>query len=180
MLLALVLVQVQLPTSTGFGLGASLTTAGLLLTPYAVATVLGSRLSARVGRRVGPDLVLPMGAAVYGASGVFYVFAHDSVAAVVVVMVLGGLGSGFTFASMPGLILRETPQHETGSVMAFNVLLRFLGFSIGGTLAATCLTSFSGTGEPDLTGFLVTAWTAAGLWIATAVVCLALIAARRR
>lgn len=178
MLLALVMVQVQLPRSTGFGLGVSLMTAGLLISPYAVATVLGSRLSAVVGRRVGADLVLPIGATIYGVSGVVYVLAHESMVGVVVMMTMGGLGSGFTFAAMPSLVLRETPQHETGSVMAFNVLLRFLGFSIGGTLATTVLASFSRTGEPDLTGFLVSAWTASGLWFVTAAVCLALVTGR--
>lgn len=180
MTMGLVMVQAQLPTSTGFGLGEPVTTAGLLLTPYAIASLLGSRLCAVVGRAVGPDLILPIGTSIYFGATVLFALAHDSVWMVAVVMAGAGAGGGFTFAAMPGLVLRSTPPRETGSAMAFNVLLRYLGFAVGSTLATTLLAMFSAGDRPDRPAFLATVWINAGLWLATALICCALIPSRNK
>ena len=38
---------------------------------------------------------------------------------------------GFTFAAIPGLIVRAVPSEETGSAMGFYQVVRYVGFSIG-------------------------------------------------
>lgn len=174
MLMALVMIQVQLPTSTGFGLGQPVTVAGLVLTPYAVLSVLGSRVSTALGSWIGLDLVLPVGAVLYGLATALFALSHDSVWVVAAVMALGGFGSGFTFAAMPGLVLRSTPMQETGSAMSFNVLLRFLGFAAGSTLATSLLALFAERVE-YAEAFRLTVWVNTGLWLLTALISLVLI-----
>lgn len=178
MLIALVMIQVQLPTSTGFGLGMPVTVAGLVLAPYAVLSVAGSRVSSALGDRIGPDLVLPVGAALYVLATALFAVAHDSVWVVAVVMGLAGIGSGFTFAAMPALVLRSTPMHETGSAMSFNVLLRFLGFAAGSTLATSVLALLNSGPRDYAEAFTLTVWVNVALWLGTAVVSLVLMPRR--
>jgi MFS family permease len=174
MLMALVMIQVQLPTSTGFGLGQPVTVAGLVLTPYAVLSVVGSRLSTVLGDRIGIDLVLPVGATLYGVATALFAVAHESIWVVATVMGLAGIGSGFTFAVMPALVLRSTPVEETGSAMSFNVLLRFLGFAAGSTLATSVLALLETSRPSSSEAFTLTVWVNVALWLTTAVVSLAL------
>ncbi|GGO74981.1 MFS transporter [Nocardioides deserti] len=175
MLIALVMIQVQLPTSTGFGLGQPVTVAGLVLTPYAVLSVVGSRLSTALGDWIGLDLVLPVGATLYSAATALFALSHESVWVVAVVMGLAGVGSGFTFAAMPGLVLRSTPMQETGSAMSFNVLLRFLGFAAGSSLATSILALLASSRADYAEAFRLTVWANVGLWLATALLSLVLI-----
>ncbi|WP_258236286.1 MFS transporter [Nocardioides campestrisoli] len=175
MLIALVMIQVQLPTSTGFGLGQPVTVAGLVLAPYAVLSVVGSRLSTALGDWIGLDLVLPVGAMFYSLATALFALSHDSVWVVAVVMGLAGIGSGFTFAAMPGLVLRSTPMQETGSAMSFNVLLRFLGFAAGSSLATSVLALLHSTRSDYAEAFRLTVWVNVALWLCTALISLVLI-----
>jgi len=178
MLLTLVMVAVQLPPSTGFGLGEPASTAGLLLTPYAVATVAGSRLAVLLNRWVRLDHLLPLGALVYVGATLMLATAQESLSALFAVMAISGMGSGLMFAAVPGLIVRSTPMRETGSAMAFNLLLRFLGFSFGSTLAMTCLELFSRSPQPDEKAFTHTVLVAVGIWALTAAISLCLAPSR--
>ncbi|GGD06782.1 MFS transporter [Nocardioides daphniae] len=179
MMLALVMIQVQLPTSTGFGLGQPVTVAGLVLVPYAVLSFVGSRVSLTLGRRIGLDLVLPCGAALYCVAVTAYALGHGSVWAVAGVMTVAGFGSGFTFAAMPGLVLRAVPLAETGSALSFNVLLRFLGFAAGSSLATSLLALFADRVD-YADAFSLTVWVNAALWVGTALVSIVLIPSRTR
>src|SRR6201999_176823 len=53
-----------------------------------------------------------------------------------------GLGLGFTFAALPGLIIASVPQGETSSAMSFYQVTRYVGFSIGSGLAVTFVRAF--------------------------------------
>lgn len=164
LLIGLVMVQVQADPATGFGLGSSVTVAGLMLTPYALATVAGTQLARWLGRRVAVEGLLTLGLVIYLAASVTYWIAHDSVWAVAGVMALGGVGSGFTFASMPLLVVRGLPLTETSSALSFNMLLRYLGFATGSALAVTCLDAFSAH-APDATGFGAAMGVCCAFWV---------------
>ena len=172
MLLTLVVVSVQAPSGTGFGLDASVTTAGLLLVPYSVMSVLGSRLGLGIMTRVRADLVLPFGCLLYLVATVALARWHHEVWQLLVVMAVAGIGSGCTFAAMPGLIVRAVPAAETGSATSFNHVLRYLGFSAGSALALALLEVFSDDGRLVDRSFTATTLVAAGIWLGTAVVTL--------
>lgn len=162
--LTLLMVLVQTRTSAGWGLGESVLVAGLLLVPYSVMSVLGSRVSLLVGRFVDPATVLPFGCAIYLLSSVFIAVWHDQVWHAVVAMVLAGIGSGGTFATLPVLLVRVVPVAETSSALAFNQVLRYFGFSVGSAVGVTVLTLASGP-IPDEHGFVVASLVNAAVWV---------------
>ncbi|WP_277455258.1 MFS transporter [Janibacter sp. DB-40] len=142
LLFPLVVIVVQDPT---WGMGYGATVAGLLLVPYALASVVGSRLSQRLMTRVEATRLLPLGSATYLSAFVLLVVAHDTVWQLLLAMAVAGLGSGLTFAGIPGLLVASVPRSETGSAIAFTMVVRYLGFSVGSALAVTALT-FGGEG----------------------------------
>lgn len=163
MLIGLVMVQVQ-AAEPGFGLARSVSAAGLMLTPYAISTVIGSQLATRAAQRVpGHRPLLPVGLVLYLSASIGLLLWHDSIWTVAAVMAVGGLGSGCTFASMPGLVVRGLPVAETSSALSFNLLLRYLGFAVGSALAITCLDVFS-TVAPDAAGFSAAVIVCCGVW----------------
>jgi MFS family permease len=86
-------------------------------------------------------------------------------------MAVGGLGSGFTFSSLAVLIVPHVPQQETGSAMAFNMVLRYLGFSVGSAVSVTLMAVYGG-GQQGFVWTLVTmaavfAAVAVGAWLLT-------------
>ncbi|WP_203336280.1 MFS transporter [Nocardioides limicola] len=143
-LLTFAVIVVRADGSAGFGLGLSVAAAGLVLVPYAVLSVAGSRVALAVSRAVGPKVLLPTGALVFGSSLVMMALVHDHLWQVLTAMAIGGLGSGFTFSSMATLIVPHVPAAETGSAMAFNQLLRYLGFSAGSAVSVALISLFGG------------------------------------
>lgn len=140
-LLTLVIVLVQNPD---WGLDQSLAVAGLMLTPYSLMSVVGSRLSLAAVDRFGPDLVLPLGCGIFMCSTMGVALVHDHVAWAVLWMAVGGLGSGFSFSSLAVLIIPHVPSEETGSAMAFNMVLRYLGFSVGSAVSVALMAVYGG------------------------------------
>lgn len=143
-LLTVVVLLVRADGSAGWGLDRGAAAAGLVLVPYAVLSVTGSRVALRVARRFGAHLLLPIGASVFASSMVLIAVRHDTLAQALVAMAVGGLGSGFTFSSLPMLIVPHVPREETGSAMAFNQLLRYLGFSVGSAVTVALLEVYGG------------------------------------
>ena len=172
LLLATVVRFVQTPPSAGYGFGASVVTAGLVLLPFSMASVLSNRVAGFIARRLDPLLVLPIGCLVFVAAMLEFAFARADMLHVVIAMTIAGLGVGCTFAAMPGLIVRAVPPHETGSAMSFNQVLRYVGYSTGSALSATILEMHTppGAALPTDRGYGVIAFVGCGLWIASALV----------
>jgi predicted MFS family arabinose efflux permease len=147
LLISLVIRYVQTPASAGYGFGASVVVAGLVLLPFSIASVTASRVAPLIARRTSPDLVLPAGCAIFVAAALMFVFARGQLWEVFVVMAVAGLGVGCTFAALPGLIVRSVPPEETGSAMSFNQVLRYVGYAIGSALSATILAAHTPTGR---------------------------------
>jgi len=78
---------------------------------------------------------------------------------------------GFTFAAMPGFIVRAVPPHETGSATGFYQVLRSIGLSVGSALSAAVLSVFTHKGNtlPEARGFEVALLIGVGLCVLTAV-----------
>ncbi|MGB3481320.1 MAG: MFS transporter [Mycobacterium sp.] len=176
--LTLLMVLVQVQTPAGWGLGQPVAIAGLMLVPYSVMSVLGSRISLWVGRRVDPSRVLPVGCAIYLLSTVQLMFAHDHVWQALLSMALAGLGSGSTFATLPVLLVRAVPTAETSSALAFNQVLRYIGFSVGSAVGITVLSLVSGP-VPNEHGFVAAMAVNAGLWLLAILVVLGAVSGRR-
>lgn len=164
-LLTLAVLLVSSDGSAGWGLGLDATAAGAVLVPYALMSVSGSRAALWVSRVWGPGSVLPIGCLVFAGSLAFLALDHDSLTQTLVAMAIGGLGSGFSFSSLAVLMVPHLPAQETGSALAFNQLLRYLGFAVGSATTVALLTSYGG----DQDAFRATALTLSTLCLVTAV-----------
>jgi predicted MFS family arabinose efflux permease len=138
---------VQAPAVVGYGFAASVVVAGLCLVPLSVTSLAVSRtlpwLSAHLGRRA----LLPLGSLVVALAGGFFALFHTSLWQAFVMMALLGVGIGSTSAAIPGLLVRAVPESETGSVMGFYQVVRYIGFSLGSALTASILASHTPVGQ---------------------------------
>ncbi|HWI13278.1 MAG TPA: MFS transporter, partial [Burkholderiales bacterium] len=176
LLLATVVRYVQTPTSAGYGFGASIVVAGLVLVPFSAASVAASRVGPYIARRTSAELVLPIGCVIFIIAMLGFGEARGALWQIFVVMALAGLGVSCTFAAMPALIVRAVPVHETGSAMSFNLVLRYIGYATGSALSAAILDMHTPPGRtlPLASGYDAIAWTGCALWLLAAIVSFAL------
>src|SRR3954454_3071078 len=145
---------VQEPTSTGYGFGASVTTAGLFLLPSTIAIVVVGQMAGMLERRIGSRGSLIGGALFALASYVLLVADRSHQAEIYVAAGLLGIGIGLSFSAMANLIVQNVRQEQTGVATGMNAVTRTLGGAFGGQLAATLLASeLSAGGNPTSSGF---------------------------
>lgn len=171
MFLPLLTDYVQTSSRAGYGFGASVVVAGLMLLPFSVLSVSMSRVAVWFGRRVGERWVIPLGALVLAAAVGYFDRTGHHLWQGFVSMALAGIGVGFTFAAMPGLIVRSVPADETGSALGFYQVVRYVGFSGGSALAASLLAAYTRHGQqlPSRSGFVTAMAVGSGLCLVTAV-----------
>ena len=146
---------IQVPKSEGYGFGVSVVIAGCSLIPLSIGTYLSSRLAVLYERRFGRRSVIPFGAMLFALSIVFFALEHGSLWMAFVSTGISGVGVGFTFAAMPGYIVRAVPAHETGSAMGFYQILRSIGLAMGSAVSAVVLAAYTPAGSllPSVGGF---------------------------
>ena len=172
LLVPIIVVFVQIPTSTGFGLGASLVVSGLVLVPLSVGSFVASRFLIVYERRFGSRSMIPLGSVVFAAGAAFFALEHSTLWEAFVTAAICGLAVGFTTGAMPGFIVRAVAHSETGSAMGFYQVIRSIGLTVGSALSAAVLLAHTPHGQvlPDVGGFVATLVIAAGLCLVTAVV----------
>jgi EmrB/QacA subfamily drug resistance transporter len=146
---------VQLPRSTGFGFGASVTEAGLFLLPSTAVMLFAGPVAGLVGTRFGSKVSLLAGTLFAALSFAFLSAEHEHRWAVYCATALMGLGIGFAFASMANLIVEAVDQRETGVATGMNTIMRTIGGSIGGQVSATILASHTAAGLPTSSAFTI-------------------------
>jgi predicted MFS family arabinose efflux permease len=137
---------VQAPEAAGYGFGAGLLLAGLMLMPLSFGSMASTWFSRWLSARLGWQAVLPTGAAIVALVGVFLAAARSAPWEIVVAVAVLGLGISTTFAAMPALIIRAVPPHETGSATGLNAVLRSIGGSIGSAASIALLSTFTPAG----------------------------------
>jgi EmrB/QacA subfamily drug resistance transporter len=145
---------VQEPASTGYGFGASVTTAGLFLLPSTIAIVVVGQMAGVLERRIGSRGSLIGGALFALASYVMLVVDRSQEWEIYVAAGLLGVGIGLSFSAMANLIVQNVRQEQTGVATGMNAVTRTLGGAFGGQVAATLLAGQLGAdGNPTSTGF---------------------------
>jgi MFS family permease len=163
-LLTLAVVVVRADES-GFGLHRSVVVAGLIFVPYSLMSVLGNQAAGAVRSRVGHRALLPIGCSIFLVATLSLALFHEQLWHVFLAMALGGTGCGFTFSSLAVLMLPHVPSGETGSAMAFNQVLRYVGFTVG-SAASPALVAALGGGTAGFRSALVvisSVWLGAGV-----------------
>jgi EmrB/QacA subfamily drug resistance transporter len=129
----------QSPESTGYGFGFTVTEAGLLLMPTALAQLLAGPPATRIAARIGFRALLSLGAVCITASFLINTFAHAHPWELVAGGVLLGAGITFAFAAMANLIVDAVAQSEVGIATGINTVMRTVGGSFGAATATAIL-----------------------------------------
>ncbi|GGT53754.1 MFS transporter [Streptomyces coeruleorubidus] len=164
---SLVLPQLlQLPKSTGYGLGQSMVVAGLLVAPLGLTMMFTAPVYARLSAKYGPKVTLILGLLIiaigYGAGLGLMSAAWQSL----VISVLLGAGIGLAYSSLPALIVGAVPASETGAANGLNTLMRSIGTSVSsaviGMVLANTADNVGGVEIPTMHGFRVSFLIATG------------------
>ncbi|MFT3866698.1 MAG: MFS transporter [Solirubrobacterales bacterium] len=172
MFLTIVTEYVQTPASTGFGFGKSTLMAGVCLVPFSLTGLVASRIMTIIAPHFETRTILTFGALTISVAGAFFAVLHDAYWQSCLMMGVLGIGFGFTFAAIPGVITRAVPPTEVGSTMGFYQVVRSTGFSIGSAAVASILAAdaISGSVYSGQRGYVTAAWIGTGVSVAAAVV----------
>src|ERR1051325_6460532 len=132
---------VELPTSTGFGFGASVTKAGLFMVPATLGMLVAGPVSGRLSTTVGSELPAVLRSFFSCAGFVILAAAHGSDWEIYTAMGVLGIGIGFAFASMANLIVEAVPGNQTGVATGMNTIVRTIGGAIGSQVSAGIVTA---------------------------------------
>ncbi|MDO3636226.1 MFS transporter [Mycolicibacterium arseniciresistens] len=172
----------ELPASTGYGLGQSMLHTGLWLAPGGLAMMVSAPVAARIAAVRGPRFTLVIGGAVVSASYLSGLALIQSPWQVMMFNVLVSVGVGLAFASLPALINAAVPMSETAAANGINALARALGTSISsaviGAILAGLTVTVGGAVFPTLNALRIALVVAAGA-AALATVMALLIPARK-
>ena len=142
--MSLVLPQLlQLPTRTGFGLGRSLLTAGLVMAPSGLVMMAFAPVSAAVSRTKGPKVTLMIDALLVAAGYGLDIVLMSQVWHLVLVSCVIGAGIGFTYGAMPALIMGAVDPSETAAANSLNTLMRSIGTSCASAVAGVVLSQMT-------------------------------------
>ncbi|MBL1094916.1 MULTISPECIES: MFS transporter [Streptomyces] len=158
--ISLVLPQLlQLPESTGYGLGESMVVAGLCMAPLGLTMMLVAPVYARIAARRGPKATLLLGMLViavgYGAG----IGLMNAAWQTVIIAVVVGAGIGLAYSSLPALIIGAVDASETGAANGLNTLMRSIGTSVSSAVIGMVLAHMSRrmgpVAVPTMAGFRV-------------------------
>ncbi len=147
----------QLPGSTGYGLGQSVLAAGLWLAPPGLMMMFLSPVGGRLSTRRGPKFTLVLGVSILGLGYVVGVFAMGSTWGLLAAGLVINSGVALAYGAMPSIIMGAVPRSETASANGFNTLMRSLGTTIGaaviGLVLAQMTIPLGGAAVPSEAGF---------------------------
>jgi EmrB/QacA subfamily drug resistance transporter len=144
----------QLPTSTGFGFGASVVVSGLYLLPATIGMTILGVMAGRISARFGSRSALLVGTLFSAASFLMLAVAHGDPWEMLVAAALLGVGIGLAFAALGNLIVQAVSSSQTGVASGMNTVMRTLGGALGGQLSATFIAgNLAADDLPTVTGF---------------------------
>ncbi|MEH0845542.1 MFS transporter [Micromonospora sp. CPCC 205711] len=171
---------VQTPTVAGYGFGASITQAGLLMLPMLVAMFVAGILAGRLEAGFSPKAQLATGAAFNVLAAAMLTVAHDTRWEVGIAGALVGLGIGLAFASMANLIVGNVPAGQTGVATGMNANIRTIGGAIGAAVVSGVITAHpQANGLPREAGFTLGFLVLTGLALAALLAALVVPSPRR-
>ncbi|MEU9880874.1 MFS transporter [Streptomyces phaeochromogenes] len=165
-LLALPMI-VELPPATGYGLGKTVTVAGVLLVPLGVAAAIAGPLTGRLERLLGQRGVMALTMIVLSASSLV-MFAGRGIWALALASLLTGIGQGLGLTAVMNMLVKSVPSEHTGAVSGLAFVLKAVGSVLGAQIAASVLAAHldPGTQAPTWNGFEAVYWISASLGFA--------------
>lgn len=147
----------EMPVSTGYGLGQSILHAGLWMAPGGLMMMIFAPVSGILINKIGPKPTLAIGATVLGVGYLVALFLMNSPWQLMIAAIIGSSGVGIGYAAMPTLIMGAVPITEAGAAVGLNGLMRSVGTTVASAVMALVLTSstieLGGIAFPDHTAF---------------------------
>jgi EmrB/QacA subfamily drug resistance transporter len=145
---------VQTPSAAGYGFGASITRAGLMLLPSAVTMFITGMFAGRLAVRLGGKTLVTGGCLIGAAAMAVLAFAHHQQWEIYFSAALMGVGFGLAFSAMSALIVMAVPASQTGVASGMNANIRTIGGSIGSAAMASIVTArLASSGLPLESGY---------------------------
>jgi MFS family permease len=171
---------VQTPTVAGYGFGATISQAGLLMLPMLVAMFVAGLLAGRLESRFNAKAQLATGAAFNLLASAMLTEMHDTRWEIGIAGGLVGLGIGLAFASMANLIVGSVPARQTGVATGMNANIRTIGGAIGAAVVSGVITAHpQANGLPRESGFTLGFLVLTGLALTAVLAALAVPSPRR-
>jgi MFS family permease len=130
----------QTPSAVGYGFGATVLHAGILLLPSAIGSFLGAPIGARLIGSFGPKVPMVAGGLLAGLALLSLAPWHGAQMDVYVASGVMGLGIGLAYAAMPAFINSAVPVEQSGVANGMNAVLRTVGGAVGTAVATAILT----------------------------------------
>ncbi|MBB4697571.1 MFS transporter [Paractinoplanes abujensis] len=145
---------VQTSPAAGYGFGASIAQAGLLLLPSSITMFAAGVVAGRLASIAGAKRVVVLGCLIGGASLALLAAAHEHTWQIYLSSALIGVGLGLVFAAMSALVVAAVPPSQTGVASGMNANIRTIGGSVGAALMASVVTSHvMPDGPPEESGY---------------------------
>ena len=129
-----------LPEITGYGLGYSVTSTGLLLVPMALGSMVAAWIAGRVVDAIGPRALMAVGSASALAAYLLLIAAHDAAAPIATGAAGVGLAVGFCVTAIISVVGRAAPLDNTSAAVAVHSVVRTSGIAVGTALTAAIIT----------------------------------------
>ncbi|MEU7825977.1 MFS transporter [Catellatospora sp. NPDC049133] len=132
---------VQTPTAAGYGFGAGVTQAGLMLLPMSVTTLLAGLASTQLTRYLGSRTTLMGACTLYVAACVLLAFGHEHRWQIYLAVTLLGVALGAGFSTMSNVIVATVRPDQTGVANGITANFATIGGSIGIALMAAVVSA---------------------------------------
>ncbi|MGA9582202.1 MAG: MFS transporter [Allosphingosinicella sp.] len=171
----LVMPQVlQLPSSTGYGLGQSVLAAGLWMAPAGLMMLMLSPVGGRLTNSRGPKFTLVLGVAVLACGYGVAILGMGSTWGLLLTGIVINSGVALAYGAMPALIMGAVPRSETAAANGFNALMRSLGTTAGAAIIGVVLSQMTiplaGVEVPSEAGFRTALVIGAGVSLVATVI----------
>lgn len=148
---------VTAPADTGYGLGGSPTTAGLLLIPMGVVGAAAAPLTGWLERALGAKTLMMLSCVPIVASAtVLFLARHDGLV-LAVASGLAGLGVGIGLTQAMNIVSSSVPAERVASASGLLLVVRSIGATLGAQVSGSVLAGdvLPGTALPTWSSFTV-------------------------
>jgi EmrB/QacA subfamily drug resistance transporter len=170
----------QTPADTGYGLGASVTEAGVLLLPMVFTMFAAGLVSGRIEPVFSSKAQLVTASTLSVVAFAGLAFAHDEHWQLAGAAAVFGAGLGLALTSLMNLIVTSVPSTQTGVASGMNANFRTIGGAVGAALMGSIVSAtLQSSGFPTETGYTAGFLLLAGISVAAVVAALLVPSARR-
>ena len=148
----------ETPASSGFGIGASVSLAGLIMLPMLVTMASVGFVAGPLSRVAPFAAQLSIGALLSAGASISIVLFHNNAVQLSIAAAVLGLGTGLITSSTPNLIVRSVPASQTGIATGMNANIRTIGGALGTTIFSAVVASSAGIGGAPIESGYTTAF----------------------